>query len=365
MTDRQAFLNAIIDRPDDDLLRLVFADYLEENGDADRAEFIRLQVEHAASQPDSDGWMVRESRLRELLRIHDWRIPDLRGKQDFRRGFVEAVSTTAERLIALPDEAFDSTPVRELRVWMARDHLEDVADLPWMRRAETLDLRNSDLGIHDRMLVFFSVVRLDRLRALGMRYNVLWADNLTTFFRSWTDFRQLEALDLSGNPLGDDGMRVLTGQPLHNLRELTFRTEDLQYADCLHADGMVALANSPGLTGLERLDLRGHHIGDAGFMDLIGSPNAARLRLLDVGFNDIGDTGDSAVEALRSSPHLGDLRVLRLNGNAIDRLWADALTAWDRLHQLEELDLGRCEFGPGARRVLEQSPHAAKIKFDE
>jgi len=153
-------------------------------------------------------------------------------------------------------------------------------------------------------------------------------------------------------------------QPLHNLRELTFRTEDLQYADCVHADGAAALADSPGLTGLERLDLRGHHIGDAGFIDLVGSPNAARLQLLDVGFNDIGETGDSAVEALRSSPHLGELRVLRLNGNAIDRLWADALAGWDRLEHMDEIDLRRCEFGPGARWVLEQSPHAGKFQFD-
>ena len=365
MTDRQAFLNAIIDRPDDDLLRLVFADYLEENGDADRAEFIRLQVEHAATVPHSDGWAMRDLRLRELLREHDWRIPDLRGKQDFRRGFVEAVSTTAEGLMELPDEAFDSTPVRELRVWMARDHLEAVADLPWMRRVETLDLRNSDLGINDRMLFFFSVVRLDRVRALGMRYNVLWADNLTTFFRSWTEYRQLTALDLSGNPLSDAGMQVLAMQPLHNLRELTFRTEDLQYADCVHADGAAALADSPGLTGLEVLDLRGHHIGDAGFIDLVNSANAARLQMLDVGFNDIGETGDSAVEALRSSPHLGELRVLRLNGNAIDRLWADALAGWDRLEHMDEIDLRRCEFGPGARRVLEQSPHVGKFILAE
>ena len=68
MTDHQAFLSAIIDRPDDDLLRLVFADFLEERGDPDRAEFIRLQIEHAATEPDADGWAVRDLRIRELLR---------------------------------------------------------------------------------------------------------------------------------------------------------------------------------------------------------------------------------------------------------------------------------------------------------
>jgi uncharacterized protein (TIGR02996 family) len=41
--DREAFLRAIVAAPDDDLPRLVYADYLEENGQPDHAELIRLQ----------------------------------------------------------------------------------------------------------------------------------------------------------------------------------------------------------------------------------------------------------------------------------------------------------------------------------
>lgn len=44
-TDRQAFLDAIIREPDDDTTRLVFADFLDEHGEPDRAEFIRVQCE--------------------------------------------------------------------------------------------------------------------------------------------------------------------------------------------------------------------------------------------------------------------------------------------------------------------------------
>ncbi len=363
MTDRQAFLSAIIDRPDDDLLRLVFADWLEDRGDPGRAEFIRLQIEHAAAEPHSDGWAVRDLRIRELLREHDWRIPDLRGKQDFRRGFVEAVSTTAERLMGLPAEAFDSAPVRELRVWNATSHLVNTALLPWMRRLETLDLRNSHLGTGERMHQFFSRAPLERLRSLGLRNNILWAEDLQTLFRTWPS-HQLTALDLAGNPLGDAGAEALALAAMPSLQTLVLRADDQQFADCIHADGANRLAESRLMGGLRHLDLRGHHIGDAGFIGLVSSANAARLQVLDVGFNDIGDTGDSAVEALVRSPHLGELRVLRLNGNAIDRLWADALAGWDRLEQLEVIDLRRCRFGTGARTRLEQSPHAAKFLFD-
>ena len=43
MTDRDALLAAITANPDEDTPRLIYADWLQENGEPDRAEFIRLQ----------------------------------------------------------------------------------------------------------------------------------------------------------------------------------------------------------------------------------------------------------------------------------------------------------------------------------
>ena len=43
-TDRAALYAGILERPDDDVARLVYADWLEENGEAERAEFIRRQI---------------------------------------------------------------------------------------------------------------------------------------------------------------------------------------------------------------------------------------------------------------------------------------------------------------------------------
>jgi uncharacterized protein (TIGR02996 family) len=47
LTTPAAFLAAIAAAPDDDTVRLVFADYLDENGEGERAEFIRVQCEIA------------------------------------------------------------------------------------------------------------------------------------------------------------------------------------------------------------------------------------------------------------------------------------------------------------------------------
>src|SRR5262245_60155743 len=47
MNDRVGLLAAICVNTDDDMPRLAFADYIEENGEPERAEFIRVQCERA------------------------------------------------------------------------------------------------------------------------------------------------------------------------------------------------------------------------------------------------------------------------------------------------------------------------------
>jgi len=44
MTTREALLKAVLAAPDDDLPRLVFADHLEENGESERANWIRYDI---------------------------------------------------------------------------------------------------------------------------------------------------------------------------------------------------------------------------------------------------------------------------------------------------------------------------------
>src|SRR5690348_10440338 len=47
MTHEEAFLASILENPDDDAPRLIYADWLDEQGRHDRAEFIRIQCELA------------------------------------------------------------------------------------------------------------------------------------------------------------------------------------------------------------------------------------------------------------------------------------------------------------------------------
>src|SRR4051794_5593177 len=100
MTPDEAFLCDIIEHPDDDAPRLIYADWLDEHGQPERAEFIRLQCRLALlpeGDPERPALRVRES---ELLGAHRarWTADLKRLVRDcrFERGFVSWVETSGE-----------------------------------------------------------------------------------------------------------------------------------------------------------------------------------------------------------------------------------------------------------------------------
>jgi uncharacterized protein (TIGR02996 family) len=68
MSDRNAFLRAICETPADDAPHLVFADWLNENGESERAEFIRVQCELAIEGGNKE-LIGRQRILLPLMRI--------------------------------------------------------------------------------------------------------------------------------------------------------------------------------------------------------------------------------------------------------------------------------------------------------
>src|SRR5436190_8044620 len=105
MSERQALLDAIAQAPDDDAVRLVFADWLDDHGEADRAAFIRLQCDALGRPPwcPERRWLFWRAEL--LLRQHpEWRahLPQLDGVTwgGFKRGFAaEAVVADFDALL--------------------------------------------------------------------------------------------------------------------------------------------------------------------------------------------------------------------------------------------------------------------------
>src|SRR5687768_1025238 len=101
MGEREALLRTVCENPDDDLPRLVFADWLDEHGEPERAEFIRIQIELGTSAKRGES-TVDSRRQRELRNLEQsllylngnrWRqeVPVYTGVHfhDFSRGFMD------------------------------------------------------------------------------------------------------------------------------------------------------------------------------------------------------------------------------------------------------------------------------------
>lgn len=71
MNEMQAFIAKVCEEPDEDTHRMVFADWLDENGEPERAEFIRVQCRlECMRRGDEAGTTALEDRERELLLAH-------------------------------------------------------------------------------------------------------------------------------------------------------------------------------------------------------------------------------------------------------------------------------------------------------
>src|SRR5262245_19015896 len=95
--EADALLAAVLNRPEDDAPRLIYADWLDEHGRPERAAFIRIQVEHSRL-PKYDPRREVLGRLADRLfdrHGSDWvaELPPLDGLTwgEFDRGFPRTV----------------------------------------------------------------------------------------------------------------------------------------------------------------------------------------------------------------------------------------------------------------------------------
>src|SRR4051794_35794757 len=121
MSSDQGFLEAIFAEPDDDGLRLIYADWLEERGDP-LGTFIRTQVALAALPSDDPRRPELEARERDLLvRSEDYWVAPLRECRArdfvFRRGFVEQATLPDTAFLASAETVFRCTPLLRVSLY--------------------------------------------------------------------------------------------------------------------------------------------------------------------------------------------------------------------------------------------------------
>lgn len=142
VTQEDAFIASIIETPGDDTPRLIYADWLQEHGREERAEFVRKQCECPTST--LDYFRVRpdipihgfEKELPRWTRssaspvlatvgiVPSWPWPV--GTYRVRRGFVDEVILTGQSWLFHADAITSVVPLRKvvLAEWTANDALD-------------------------------------------------------------------------------------------------------------------------------------------------------------------------------------------------------------------------------------------------
>lgn len=227
MSDGDALFAAILAVPDDDLPRLVYADWLDEQGGAEnaaRAAFIRVQIELsrvpvAEFVPWNADLVQLRAREKALLSTHgtDWLAP-LREKGEplqsasthgeFVRGFVQRVWMPAAWFVGKAEKLFRRVPVRELRVTRTtpREFL-DLIECPFLDRLDTLDLSDRRLGSSAAIVLanYPTVAGLRVLRLRGCNLHDTGALRLADAEFDWP----LRELDVTHNPIGEAAVQAL------------------------------------------------------------------------------------------------------------------------------------------------------------
>ncbi len=302
MTQHDALLAAVCAAPDDDLPRLVYADWCDENGHPDRAEFIRVQVAIAngakgtklAELQKLEEGLLAENEVKWTESLREFADDYYSDPFRFRRGFVEDISITGELLTEHGDELFEMAPIRTLR--LGDQDVEGLHKCKHLLRITTLELTGCALDEEYRSTAkFFGsplLANLTTLIAKGYDDNGhLDAGGLRAIVNS-PHLAKLRHLDIGENWLfhisaaeQPEMSRLLMA--LGNLASLT----DLGLSGIgLFAPTIQELALQPWLTRITNLDLHGNYAGDIGGRALAESAYLEHIELLDLQENEGIDT---------------------------------------------------------------------------
>jgi uncharacterized protein (TIGR02996 family) len=375
--ERDALWRAIMDNPEDDEPRLVFADWLLERGEP-LGEFIMLQMrvdfakDREATERYHELWHAHHRRWNAELGLPaDLQISYERGLPSLIR-----IAMSADML-----DVVDRAPIRWVRLWgcdpattplaamraiandprLARLHaistyggvecLRVLLASPHLRVKRFVVEPNECTNDAARALVEMPPQHLERLGFSGNRSS-LDDDGIAILARA--SLPALRHLSLSSLPIGAEAMRHVANGTFTQLESFSVNTER-----GLAGAGVAALAASRNFAQLRSLDLARCAVGGGDFVVLAASDAFPELRRLDLGLGRITDEGLLAFASSNGMPRLESLDL------SYSQLTPPAVAAFaraPRLASLHTLSLRAAGRGPEMAIAIADSPHAANLR---
>jgi uncharacterized protein (TIGR02996 family) len=334
--DFRDLFTAVCASPLDDAVRLVLADWLEEQGEIDQATFIRIQIERAALRDQDPRSVVLSYEEAALLNRHRRRwlgmIPEwLRPHAEFERGLPGRAELKASLLLEYAADDWTHVPLHEVSLKDVGSLWAALFDWKGMKRVTSLDLHLAGIGPAGIKKLVASR-HLSELRTLRLYENGIGKAEARLLARS-KNLPRLTRLRLASNPLGKEGIEALTATdflsrltdldlykcdvtgpavralmdgPIDNLRRLDLSAYRLRMGN----EGIRALADCPRLKNLEDLNLQFNVGGDDDLLVLAASPYLTNLRTYCFDFADDAQGGLGALKALGRSPIMANTIVL-------------------------------------------------------
>ena len=368
----------ILAHPNDRELRLVFADWLEEQGDP-RGELVRLQCQLENMTRSDAGYSRLRATAGKLERQHGG-FGDLKkvtvAKTELRGGFVERVEVTPARWIKHAAEIIRTTPLRDLRLKGKSAKFAQIAEMPELSQLTALELRQSKID-NAGLEALVKSPHLASLSTLG-----LYGTECTSIGRVLSQsalLSQLTTLELGGETISPHDVQLI-GENVRGLQTLVIGVAENSGLPELAAAGLDSLTNldwnsgwrEPPLTKnqleqfgasmfdepLRQLTLRPVEPGFAEafvefrfqqleelaiYEDALKTPDVASILAHLKGLSDLTlcacGLRDAAARAIAKSPTLSGLKHLRMTRNRITEKGVEAILSSEYFSPETELHL--------------------------
>ena len=397
MSTDSELLASIFAHTEEDTPRLMYADWLDEQGgesNTARAEYIRLEIALARDFPER-RWSAQRAAAQKapaalFAKYASAWYPELFGRKNIlrgtegypqmRRGFPHQIYADAGPLLGVMERVLRLAPITSVEFRSAdTDIVYRVCAAPWTGR-----LRKISFSAYDQPPTSWNALadaehfgELEELVPYGGGFSPDTAERIAKANR----FPKLKRFVLAPASTADTIAKLFAGPAFTGLCELSLSSRNPNFYG---ADGLDALAAAPALARLRKLYAAVHpnmeivpRLARGAFWHTLEDVNLLRcglgndglaqfarlagpnFRKLELNSNDIGAPG---IRALVESQCFGSLSELVLWDNPIGDGGAKALAESPRAASLRALDLFKCGIGAEGIKALAESSHLSGLR---